>query len=131
MLIAEIQIKYEEYQTLNKLIEILNNHKEIIARSDTNYMFPAIYTNASLFLCRINRFEDALVLSSSGIRFSKEYNNLSSMGRLYYVKSHSLLNLGRKREVKLKQLDVSLVRLPKTILKNFECSSKRSSLITR
>jgi hypothetical protein len=42
-----------------------------------NQMCPAIYTNASLFLCRINRFEDALSLSSSGIKFSKEYNNLS------------------------------------------------------
>ena len=101
MLIAEIQIKYDEFQTLNKLIEILNNHKKIIARSDTNQMYPAIYTNASLFLCRINRFEDALTLSSSGIKFSKEYNNLSSMGRLYYVKSHSLLKLGRKREAEI------------------------------
>lgn len=101
MLLAEIQIKYKNYQTLDKLIEILNNHHKIIARSDTNQMFPAIYSNTSLFLCRLNRFEDSLALSISGIKFSKEYNNLSSMSRLYYIKSHSLLKLGRKREAEI------------------------------
>ncbi len=101
MLIAEIQIKYEEYQSLNKLIEILNNRKSIIARSDSNLMFPTMFSNVALFLVRNKQYEEALGVAESGIKFSKEFNNMASLAHLHYVQSHSLLKLGRTREAEI------------------------------
>lgn len=98
MLITEIQIKYYEYAGLDKLIDILNNKQNIITRSDTSRMFPTIYSNACLFLCRLKRYKDTLDVSTNGIAYSIEFNNMSSLAHLHYLRSHSLLQLGFKKD---------------------------------
>lgn len=98
MLIAEIQIKYDEFSSLDKLIEILNNKLNIITRSDTSRMFPTIYSNVSLFLSRLNRHPEVIDISTKGIEYSIEFNLMSSLAHLHYLKSHSLLLIGNKME---------------------------------
>ena len=88
----------EKYTALKNLMEILNNKNDIIMRSDTNQMFPTIYSNVCLFLCRLKRYREAIILSSSGIDYSIKYNNISSLAHLHYVKSHSQLNLMQRQE---------------------------------
>jgi hypothetical protein len=101
MLIAEIQIKYQEYRSLNKLSEILKNQKGIISRSDSSQMFPVIFSNVALFLVRNKQYLEAIEVAESGIRFSKEFNNMGSLAHLHYIKSHSLLKLGRTLEYEI------------------------------
>ena len=101
MMMAEIQIKFEEYETLNKLVEILHQRSSIITRTDTSQLFPTIFSNVSLFLCRLNRHQDAIDLASEGIKFSIDFNNLSSLAHLHYVKSHSLLQLGFRKDAEI------------------------------
>lgn len=97
-LIAEIETKHLKIQALNKLIDILTKENMIYTSSETSTILPSIYTNTSILLVRLKKFEDAYHLSSKGIEFAFKTENMGGLTHLYYSKSISSLRLGNTLE---------------------------------
>ena len=104
LLIAEIEIKYTKEIALNKLVDILNNPDLIYTSSETNTILPSLYSNVSLFLLRLEKFNETIIISDRGITYSLRYSDLSGLAHLYYSKSYASLKLGKKPDAELNAL---------------------------
>jgi hypothetical protein len=100
-LIAEIESKFGKDTALNKLISILNEPKFIYTSSEANNIIPSIYSNVSLFLLRMNRYQNSKEVALKGIDYSLRYSDISGLAHLYYVLAFSSLKLGNHIDAEL------------------------------
>jgi hypothetical protein len=100
-LIAEIEVKFKKEDALNKLIDLLKNPNLIYTSSETNTILPSIYSNVSILLLRLKKFDIALKISHKGIEYSIKHSNFNGLAHLYYAFSNASLNLGKRPEAEL------------------------------
>ncbi|KFZ27344.1 MAG: hypothetical protein KQ78_00394 [Candidatus Izimaplasma bacterium HR2] len=103
-LIAQIEVEFKKEIALNKLIQILNNKDMIYISSESSNILPSIYANVSLFLSRLNKYEDSNSVSDSGIKYSILHSDFGSLSHLRYVKALSLLKLGYVQEAEIEAI---------------------------
>lgn len=92
--IAEIEINHNKEDALNLITNILHDTELIYTTSKVTDIIPSIYANLSIFLLRLNKFEESNSLATKGLEYSLRFSNISGLAYLYYCKSYSLLRLG-------------------------------------
>lgn len=102
--IASIEIKVEETQALDKLISILSSVEFIYINSESRYILPTIYANASIYLGRLKRFEESLKIADAGIKYCKGVFDLHALSYLRYMRAYCLLVLGQQKESELEAI---------------------------
>ncbi|MCF7926117.1 MAG: hypothetical protein K9L74_00885 [Candidatus Izimaplasma sp.] len=99
-LIAELEIKDEKEDALNKLIRILENRNTIYINSETRHILPTLYASVAILLGRLDKYEKSLGVAEEGIKLSLHYNDHSALAHLYYMKGVSLKRVGTATESK-------------------------------
>jgi len=89
--ITEIEIKQGRSDALEKLNEILLNKDLLFSSNELKHILPAVYANVALFLGRLKRYEESLIIADKGLAFSKLHNDMSSLGHLLYLKAYNSL----------------------------------------
>jgi transcriptional regulator with XRE-family HTH domain len=98
LLLAEIQIKTEKVQALNQLINILNNPNYLYMSPEKRDLIAPIYSNVSVMLGRLNRFNDLLRINSLGIEYCIKNSFSKSLTKLYQTRALALHKLERFSE---------------------------------
>lgn len=102
--IAEIEVEFNREFALNRLIDILNNDDLIKLTTISQKYFPAVYANVALYLTKLHKYEDALLIAKKGIEYSLFYHDLSATPKLRYLKALSLLQLGYIRDAEIEAI---------------------------
>lgn len=123
-LIAEIEVKFNKEQALNKLIDLLINPNMIYTSSETTTILPSIYANVSILLLRLKKFSEALNISQKGIDYSIQYSNFNGLAHLYYAKSNASLHLGKRPMAELNSILCIMTALSKRSLYEVEMFTK-------
>ncbi len=91
--ISNLEVKIKKTSALEKMIEILNHGLNYIS-SESKQVLPMIYANTSIYLGRLQRYNESLEISTKGILFSLKHNNMTALSHLRYMKSYCHLILG-------------------------------------
>ena len=95
-LIAEIEVKHNKKDALLKLIELLTNTDLLYTSAEVSSILPSIFSNVALYLLRLKMFYESNRICDSGIAYSLRHSDLSGLAHLYYSKSYSSLELGKR-----------------------------------
>jgi transcriptional regulator with XRE-family HTH domain len=94
LFIAELEVKHNEVNALNCLIEILKDKNKYYISPDYKNVYPSIYGTASILLGRLKRYKESLEICNLGIEFTKLHRTLEALSHLRYMKAYNLKVLG-------------------------------------
>lgn len=116
-LIAEIEVKHNKEEALSLLSRILSSGQLIYISSESRHILPNVYATVSILLSRLKKYEEAFQLSKSGVRYSINQSNFSTLTHLYYVQFYTSLKMGKIKQAEhfaVKSLANSISRGDKT-----------------
>lgn len=98
LMLAEIQVKTDKVQALDQLINILANPESIYMCPEKRDLIAPIYSNVSILLGRLNRFDELLKINSLGIEYCLKNSFSRSLTKLYQTRALALYKLERFSE---------------------------------
>jgi len=100
-IIAEIEVKHNQEKALKLLYKILTSPNLIYISSESRHILPNIYGTVSILLSRLSKYEEAFKLATSGISYSINQSNSSTMTHLYYVKAYTSLKMNKVKQAEI------------------------------
>lgn len=98
LMLAEIQVKADKVQALDQLISILANPESIYMSPEKRDLIAPVYSNVSILLGRLNRFNELLRINSFGIEYCLKNSFSRSLTKLYQTRALALYKLERFSE---------------------------------
>lgn len=96
--IAKIDSKYQRYDALYKLTELLESKKLVYTSSNTRYVYPSIYVKVIKLFWQKKDHDKAFFLINEGINYSIYLNDFTTLPELLYMKSFILKSLYNKHD---------------------------------